>query len=63
MYRSAASSEELGQILIEDFVHGALDGSVSPMVAYLVRKGKMSNDDIQQIRELVDRLEKQEGGK
>jgi predicted transcriptional regulator len=61
VYRSVLGSDELGQRLIADFVKGSLDGSVTPMVAYLVRKGSMSADDIEQLRALVDQLDAQQG--
>lgn len=60
VYTSVAPAEELDQNLVEDFVNGALEGSVSPMVAYLVRKGNMTQDDLQQLRALVDELDSKE---
>jgi predicted transcriptional regulator len=56
-YRSVAESAELGQSLIDDFVQKTLDGSVSPMVAYLLKSGSMSQDDIRQLKELIEELE------
>lgn len=61
VYSSTASAAELDRILIEDFVQGALDGSVKPMVAYLVQSGSMTKDDISQLRELIEQLDAKEG--
>jgi predicted transcriptional regulator len=60
VYRSVIGREELGQTLLADFVQGTLDGSVTPMVAYLVRRGSMSADDVRALRELVDKLDADE---
>jgi predicted transcriptional regulator len=63
MYRSVVGQEELGQTLISDFVEGALNGSVTPMVAYLVNKGSMSKGDVDQLRKLIEELDAKEKGK
>lgn len=60
-YKSIATPEELSQFLVEDFVDGSLDGSVTPMVAYLVKKGSMSADDLNQLRDLIEQLDREEG--
>jgi predicted transcriptional regulator len=63
MYRSVVGQEELGQTLISDFVERALNGSVTPMVAYLVNKGSMSKGDVDQLRKLIEELDAKEKGK
>jgi predicted transcriptional regulator len=63
MYRSVVGQDELGQTLIGDFVEGALNGSVTPMVAYLVKKGSMSAGDVDQLRKLIEELDAKEKGK
>lgn len=59
VYRSTADPEQLNQDLIEDFVKGPLDGSVTPMVAYLVEQKDISKDDISRLKDLISKLEKE----
>ncbi len=60
VYQSVASADEIANMLVEEFVSGALDGSVSPVVAYLAGSEALSAEDIEQLRALIDKLE-QEG--
>lgn len=43
--------------LIKDFISKTLGGSVSPFVAYLADDAKLSEEELAQLRELVDNLE------
>ena len=58
VYRSTADPEQLNQGLVEDFVRGPLDGSITPMVAYLVEQEDISKDDISRLKDLISKLEK-----
>jgi predicted transcriptional regulator len=60
VYRSVSGKAELDQSLVDQFVQGALDGSVAPMVAYLFRKGSMSKSDLDHLRALVEELDAEE---
>lgn len=57
VYQSVANTDEIANMLVEDFVAGALDGSVSPVVAYLAGSEALSPHDIAQLRALIDKLE------
>ena len=46
--------------LVDDFVDKALGGSLSPFVAYLARDARLSDDDIRQLKALVDDLDAQQ---
>jgi len=42
--------------LVDQFVHRALGGSVTPFVAYLVREAVLSNEEIRELKRLVGEL-------
>src|SRR5262245_26695975 len=44
--------------LVKSFVDTTLAGSVSPFVAYLSEEGPVSDDDLEQLKQLVRDLEK-----
>jgi predicted transcriptional regulator len=56
---------ELLRGLVGDFVDRALGGSLSPFVAYLANDAQLSDDDLAELRRIVDGLEAQsrEGGR
>jgi predicted transcriptional regulator len=43
--------------LVKDFVDGALGGSVSPFVAYLMQEANVSDAELEQLRKLVSELD------
>jgi predicted transcriptional regulator len=57
MYSSAKSYEQVMQSAVGQFVDRALSGSISPFVAYLSDRGKVTPEELAQLREIVDRLE------
>ena len=44
------------QSLVQDFVHRTLRGSVSPLVAYLSTHGHLSDDELDELTQLVEDL-------
>jgi predicted transcriptional regulator len=56
-YTSRLSKAELTRDLVREFVRDALGGSVSPFVAYLTGEAKVTNDELEQLRELVEGLD------
>jgi predicted transcriptional regulator len=60
-YASKASAGDLLRDAVRDFVRHTLDGEVSPMVAYLVENAEVSDQDLEELEALVERL--QEGRK
>lgn len=57
VFRATMTREELDAYVVEDFVHISLGGSVSPLVAFLMRKKGLSPEDEAEMRRLLDRLE------
>ncbi len=55
-YSARVSPAEVMRGLIQDFVEKTLSGSVAPFVAYLAESGKLSHQEIEELRRLVDRL-------
>ena len=44
--------------MVEDFVQTVLGGSISPIVAYLTQKGTASEAEMDEIRKILDSMEK-----
>lgn len=55
-YRAASSPGELLRGAVESFVEKTLSGSVSPFVSYLTEKSEVSDDELAELEQLVDRL-------
>ena len=55
-YRARQSSADLLKDAVERFVHGSLDGSVSPFLAYLSENPDLSDDDVRELERIVGRL-------
>lgn len=56
-YAPTVGKTEFIQELVGDFVDGVLKGSVSPFVAYLDKHSQLSNDECEQLKKLVARLD------
>jgi predicted transcriptional regulator len=56
-YAPAVPSEEVLGGLVEHFVEKTLAGSLRPFVAYFARRQPLSEEEVAQLRELVDTLE------
>lgn len=56
-YESVHTSEDLQSRLVDQFVRRNLGGSLKPFVAYLHGDVQISDDDISELRSLVDELE------
>ena len=55
-YRARASSADLLKSAVQRFVERSLDGSVSPFLAYLSEAGRVSDDELRELEEVVARL-------
>jgi predicted transcriptional regulator len=55
-YRSAVALPELLRRLVGSFVDKSLDGSVSPFVNYLAERAEVSDRELGELEDLVDRL-------
>ena len=55
-YRAASSPGELLRGAVQSFVEKTLSGSVSPFVSYLTEKSEVSDDELAELEQLVDRL-------
>ena len=55
-YRARSSSAELLQRAVQRFVERSLDGSVTPFLAYLSEPGRMSDAEVAELEQLVERL-------
>ena len=62
-YAPCQPKSELLRALVGDFTRRVLDGSLQPFMAYLAEDAQVTDDDLQALRALVQRLaEKQDGG-
>jgi predicted transcriptional regulator len=57
-YSPTVSRAELLRGLVRNFVSNTLGGSVSPFVAYLADEGKLTNEEVAQLRKVVREMEK-----
>ena len=57
MYRTVQRNEAVLRNLVGDFVAKTLGGSVTPFVAYLSDSKQLSEEEIHQLREVLDRME------
>jgi predicted transcriptional regulator len=55
-YRARASSTELLRGAVQRFVERNLDGSVSPLLAYLSEAGNVSEMELRELEKIVARL-------
>ena len=55
-YRARASSADLLKGAVRHFVEGKLNGSVSPLVAYLSEAKDVSDDELRKLEDIVARL-------
>jgi predicted transcriptional regulator len=56
-YRACMTSRELLTNAVRRFVERNLDGSVSPFVAYLSESANLSDAELQELQELVTKLQ------
>lgn len=57
-YRSTLSDEEIEQSLVHQFISQSMEGSLKSLVAYLHTYPNLSEDDLGDLRKLVEDLEK-----
>jgi predicted transcriptional regulator len=55
-YRTRASSADLLKGAVQRFVERNLDGSVSPFLAYLSEAGRLTDEELQELEQIVTRL-------
>ncbi|HVG08139.1 MAG TPA: BlaI/MecI/CopY family transcriptional regulator [Thermoanaerobaculia bacterium] len=55
-YSAASSLGELLRGAVHSFVEKTLAGSVSPFVSYLTERSEVSDDELAELEQLVDRL-------
>lgn len=63
-YAPCVKKGDLLRSLVGDFTQRVLDGSLHPFMAYLAEDAQVTDDELDALRALVQRLEeKQEGGR
>lgn len=62
-YRARASSADLLLGVVRRFVETNLDGSVSPLVAYLSETPALTDAEVRELEDLVARLQSDRGAK
>jgi predicted transcriptional regulator len=55
-YQAASTPGELLQGAVRSFIEKTLDGSVSPFVSYLTERSEVSDEELAELEQLVDRL-------
>ena len=58
-FRAAMDQQRVLPALIKRFVEGTLGGSPGPLVAYLANSGKLSAKDIEALRAIASRVDRQ----
>lgn len=58
LYQAALDKNALHSNLIGDFIRGKLGGSVSPLVAYLAQRGKLTAEELETLKKIVEEQEK-----
>ncbi len=58
-YSPRVAKSELLQSLVRDFVTRTLGGSLSPFVAYLTQEGQLNDEELEELRCLVQELDGQ----
>ena len=61
LYGATEAPESVLRGLVHDFVETTLDGSVSPFVAYLTETGKLTEEELAELDELVAKLQSRRG--
>src|SRR4051812_4944807 len=56
-YSAISSKARVMESIVQDFVEGVLGGSVSPLVAYLTNRVDVDEEEVRELKRLVDRLE------
>lgn len=56
-YSPSLPKTTLLQSLVRDFVQSVLGGSIAPFVAYLSQEAKLSEEELQELRQIVSELE------
>ncbi len=59
-YLPTVKKTEFLQQLVGDFIDGVMQGSVSPFVAYLNKKSTLSEEECDQLRDLVAKLDQKD---
>ena len=59
-YEPRVGKADLLQSLVRDFVEKTLDGSLSPFVAYLSREANVSDEELKELRQVVEDLKRKE---
>jgi predicted transcriptional regulator len=62
-YSPRVAKARLLRTLIHDFVERALGGSVSPFMVYLAQDGRLSDQEIAQLKQIVKSLDNRPGGR
>jgi predicted transcriptional regulator len=61
VYRAAVSRDDLVSRRLDELADTLCDGTASPLVLALVEGGRLTPDDVRQLRELLDRLQPRRG--
>jgi predicted transcriptional regulator len=62
-YQARLSLSQLRHALVDRFVKGNLDGSVAPFAAYLNDAADISDEELRQLKDVVERLASSRQGK
>jgi len=60
LYRAACQREEMAQSTLQEWSQRFFGGRVMPAISFLLGSEKLNPEEIQELRRLVDRLEKGE---
>ncbi len=55
LYRTTRPAQKALRPLADDLLENAVEGTVGPLLAYLVRKSNLTPDELEELRALLDR--------
>ena len=62
LYGSTTPRERLLSGVVKDFVERALGGSLQPFMLYLAERENLSDEDLNNLRDLVEKLDEEKSG-
>ncbi len=63
VYRAKVSRDKVARSRVKDIVEQVFDGAPGPLVLHLMKNERFTSDELAEIRALIERLDKGDGGR